>query len=309
MKKVLVTCPPMIQQIGRYKNLFKKLHLEYYAPKVLQTISQKELIHLIKDFDGWIIGDDPASREVLVAGKKSKLRVAIKWGIGTDNVDIDACEDLDIKFSNTPNLFGKEVADLAICYLIGLARDAFLIDREVKKGSWIKPSGISLKDKKLGVVGLGDIGRNIAKRAKAFEMKVYGWDPISINTPKYINHLKSWPVGLIDCDFLVFACALTKNNFHMFDHSTLKYLKKGMKVINISRGGLIKESALIEGLEKGLISSAALDVFEKEPLNQSNKLLTFEKCIFGSHNASNTIEAVDRASIKSINLVSKFLYG
>jgi D-3-phosphoglycerate dehydrogenase len=257
--------------------------------------------------DGWIIGDDPATEEVFTAGKSGKLRAAVKWGIGVDNVDFSACKNLGIPITNTPGMFGAEVADLAMCYILGLARDAFFIDREVRKGAWPKPAGISLSGKTLGIVGLGDIGRNIAKRAQAHDLNIIGWDPYAQSVPNYINLSGAFPEDVDTCDFIVFACALTEDSHHLFDESTLGVLKPGVRVVNVSRGPLIKEAALLQGLSNGLISSAALDVFEVEPLAQTNEFLIHPKCIVGSHNGSNTIDAVIRASEEAIRLLDAML--
>ena len=305
--KILITCPPMLKQINNYRDLFSSLDYEITTPKVIQTLSEDELIKVLPEHDGWIIGDDLASAKVFKSGKNGKLRAAVKWGIGVDNVDFNACKELNIPIKNTPNMFGSEVSDLAMCYLLGLSRDAFYIDREVRRGNWIKPSGISLRDKVLGIVGLGDIGLNIAKRAHAHELEIIGWDPSPKDLPKYINYSKVWPESLEKCDFLVFACALTEDNYHMLNVNNLKKLKNGVRVINISRGGLICEKALFKGLKDKIIHSVALDVFEEEPVNIDNPLLKEERCIFGSHNASNTIDAVDRASHEAIKIIHEML--
>ena len=175
--KVLITCPPMLKQINEFKETFKNLKFDVTAPEIIQTMSENELIKILPEHDGWIIGDDPATSQVFKAGKRGKLKAAVKWGIGTDNVDFEACKELNIPIINTPGMFGAEVADLAMCYLLGLARDAFFIDREVRTGNWPKPAGVSLSGKILGIVGLGDIGKNIAKRAHAHELNIIGWDP------------------------------------------------------------------------------------------------------------------------------------
>jgi D-3-phosphoglycerate dehydrogenase / 2-oxoglutarate reductase len=305
--KVLVTCPPMLRQIDQFREIFSGLGIEITTPNVVQTLSVDELLELVPNHDGWIIGDDPATAEVFAAGKLGKLKAAVKWGIGVDNVDFAACERLGISITNTPGMFGAEVADLAMCYILGLARDAFLIDREVRQGGWPKPSGISLAGKTLGIVGLGDIGRNIAKRGYAHDLNILGWDPYAKLLPDYISLHNEWPSGVNTCDFIVFACALTSQNYYMFDETVLKHLKLGVRVVNISRGPLIKESALLEGLASGKIASAALDVFEAEPLNLKNKILDYPKCILGSHNGSNTIDAVIRASNKAIKLLHEML--
>lgn len=305
--KVLVTCPPMLKQIDQFRDLFASLDIEITTPDVVQILSVEELLKIVPLHDGWIIGDDPATEEVFTAGKSGKLKAAVKWGIGVDNVDFSACKKLGIPITNTPGMFGAEVADLAMCYILGLARDAFFIDREIRKGGWPKPAGISLPGKTLGIVGLGDIGRNIAKRAQAHDLNIIGWDPYAKSVPDYINLSGAFPVDVDTCDFIVFACALTEDSHHLFDESTLGVLKPGVRVVNVSRGPLIKETALLQGLSNGLISSAALDVFEVEPLAQTNEFLTHPKCIVGSHNGSNTIDAVIRASHEAIRLLAAML--
>ena len=297
----------MLKQIDQFQDLFASLDIEISTPDIVQTLSVEELLEIVPLHDGWIIGDDPATEEVFLAGKSGKLKAAVKWGIGIDNVDFSACKKLGISVTNTPGMFGAEVADLAMCYILGLARDAFFIDREIRKGGWPKPAGISLPGKTLGVVGLGDIGRNIAKRAKAHELKIIGWDPYAKSVPNYIHVGGAFPLEVPSCDFIVFACALTEDNHYMLNESVLDLLKPGVRVVNVSRGPLIKESALLQGLTTGVISSAALDVFEVEPLAQTNELLTHPKCIVGSHNGSNTIDAVIRASDEAIKLLYAML--
>ncbi len=307
MYKVLVTCPPMLLQIDSLRDKFAEFNIEITTPKVVQTLSVNELIEIVPEHDGWIIGDDPATKEVFEAGKLGKLRAAVKWGIGTDNVDFKACKKLNIPITNTPGMFGEEVADLAMCYILGLARDAFYVDREVRKGNWPKPVGVSLKDKTLGIIGLGDIGKNIAKRANAHELKILGWDPNANSLPNYIQLKQKWPLGLEECDFIVFACALNDSTYHLLSKSILISLKPGVKVINVSRGHLIDEDALLEGLASRIISSAALDVFEEEPLSKNHKILNYPNCILGSHNGSNTSQAVLRASNRAIEILGAML--
>ena len=144
---ILVTCPPMLRMMDRLGDRFDRLGLRATTPDVVQTLSVEELVELVPRHDGWIIGDDPATRRVFEAGKAGRLRAAVKWGIGVDNVDLQACADLGLPISNTPNMFGGEVADVAMGYVIALARHTFEIDRGVRQGGWPKPAGISLAGK------------------------------------------------------------------------------------------------------------------------------------------------------------------
>ena len=307
--KVLVTCPPMLGQKEQFLPLLEKYGIEVGVPDVVQTLSVGELIELVPQYDGWIIGDDPATAEVFEAAKAGKLKAAVKWGIGVDNVDFSACERLSIPITNTPNMFGREVADIAMGYVIGLARETFNIDREVRKGNWLKISGISLAGKKVGLVGYGDIGRNTAKRLLAAEMEVTVFDPFfnPQNNPYAGVEFSEWPKGIGEFDFLVFTCSLSGENFHMLSSDEIDLCKDGVRVVNVARGPLIDEGALIAGLESGKVYSAALDVFETEPLSQDSVLLSMDRCIFGSHNSSNSIDAVHATNIRAIDLLLNFL--
>jgi len=308
MIKVLISCPPMVKQRESFKDAFSKLGIEPTWANVVQQYTETELIKILPEFDGWIIGDDPCTRDVLLAGKKGKLRALVKWGIGVDNVDFAACSELGIPVENTPNMFGDEVADLAMAYITNLSRLVIDVHVGVKKKDWLKPVGSSLKGKKIGIIGLGDIGMNIVERVAAAKMNIFAYDPF-YKLSKNVNNfeLLIWPRKIEEFDYLVIACSLTKENKHMINQEIISKLKKGVKIVNVSRGPLIDESALSEGLESGIISGAALDVYENEPLNDNSPLRGFEQIIFGTHNGSNTFEAVQRTSHLAISKISSFL--
>jgi len=308
MKKVLITCPPMLGVIDRFAEKFSEHDFQITAPTIRQTLSEQELIDLVPKHDGWIIGDDQVTESVLHAGKQGLLKGAVKWGIGVDNLDLAAFEKLEIPVTNTPNMFGAEVADLAMCYLTSCARDTFQIDRAVRSGHWPKPCGISLAEKKVAVIGLGDIGRNLVTRLKAADMIVVGYDPgiTQLDDDAGLT-LKRWPDGIDQVDFIVITCALTDSSFHLLNDKILSKVKYGVRIVNVARGPIIEEQALVRALESGKVHSAALDVFEDEPLRRDNKLRTFDNCIFGSHNASNTIEGVERTSVTAINKLAEML--
>lgn len=306
--RVLITCPPMLGMKEQFIPIFQQHNIEVHCPQVTQTLSESELIELVPQFDGWIIGDDPATAQVLRAGKKGKLKAAVKWGIGIDNVDFEACKELGIPITNTPGMFGREVADIAIGYLIGLARQTYVIDREVRQGNWVKPRGMSLAGKRVGLIGYGDIGQQTAKRLIAMDMELTVYDPLYVKeSPKQAMQFKIWPENVNECDFLIFTCALNKNNKHMLNFEIIEQCKNGISIINVARGALIDEKALENSLITKKIHSAALEVFEEEPLPKNSKLRMNMNCIFGSHNASNTNEAVLATNNQAINQIIKYL--
>lgn len=306
--RILVTCPPMLGMIDEFRPIFAGKNVELDAPEVVQTMTEDELCAILPDMDGWIIGDDPASARVLETGAAGKLKAIVKWGVGVDNVDFDAAERLGLPSTNTPGVFGNEVADVAMNYVGGLARETFLIDREIRaNNAWPKPRGISLTGRKAGVIGFGDIGRQTARRLIASGMEVYAYDPAFTPADGIEVTPKPWFEGVEDCDFLVFTAPLNAGTHHMFNEEVLKAVKPGVRIVNVGRGPVVKQAALLAGLESGKIHSAALDVFEIEPLAADNPLRGYERCIFGSHNGSNTEDAVRRVSHQAIGYLFDFL--
>jgi D-3-phosphoglycerate dehydrogenase len=307
--KVLITCPPMLRSIEEFRPLFQKKNIEIITPHVVQVLSEEELIKLVPLVDAWIIGDDPATARVFESGKEGRLKAAVKWGVGIDNVDFSACKRLGIPIANTPQMFGGEVADLAISYILGLARNSYYIDREVRNGNWVKPTGTSMTGKTVAVIGLGDIGRSVIKRLKGFDVFINAYDPFTMMTPSEVlaDSILSFPEKIHTADFVVLTCSLTASNKHMINKETIELMKDQVHIVNVARGPLINEFDLIAALRSGKVKSAALDVFEIEPLGLDNPLRLFENCILGTHNGSNTSEAVRRASHRAIEILFSFL--
>ncbi len=306
--KVLVTCPPMLGMIDSFRSIFKEHNVELTTPNVIQTLSVEELKKLVPQHDGWIIGDDPATEEVFAAGKAGNLKAAVKWGIGVDNVNFDACKTLDIPIINTPNMFGGEVADIAMGYVTALARETFQIDQGVRDGQWPKPRGISLSGKTVALLGFGDIGKNAAKRMLAADMNVIAYDPFAKPSEELAAvEMAAWPSRVDEADFIVVTCALTPSSHHMVNAEVFAKAKDGLRVVNVGRGPIIDEAALVDALKSGRAYSAALDVFEIEPLPENSYLRSHPRCVFGSHNASNTADAVERTSRIAIDKLFGFL--
>lgn len=305
--EILITCPPMIGTKEHFMPILKGHGVKAHCPEMVQTLGEDQLVEILPKYDGWIIGDDPATERVFNAGKAGNLKAAVKWGIGIDNVDIDACKRLGIPIINTPNMFGNEVADLALSYVLALSRETFYIDRNIRNGGWPKNRGISLAGKKAGIVGYGDIGRNTAMRLLACSMEIIAYDP-AVNKPDDNRvQLAQWPQQVEECDFLVFTCSLNVKNYHMLNKEIIKKCKDGVRIVNVARGPLIDETELCESLVNGKVHSVALDVFEVEPLPMDSFLRTHPLCIFGSHNGSNTVEAVKKTNEKAIEKLMDFL--
>ena len=300
--RVLITCRQMQNCIEGFRDRLEAANLELVLPEIVQQPSEDELIAVIADFDGMIAGDDPLSARVLEHARR--MRIISKWGVGIDGIDRAAADRLGIKVTNTPAVFGDEVADVAMGYVVVLARQLHRIHASVADGGWWKHEGRSLSGATLGVVGFGSIGQALARRGAGFGMEVIAHDPVDAMRVL----ADGLGVQLLDVDelfsrsdYVVLCCPLTSENRHMVNERRLRLMKPGSYLVNVARGPLVEESALVRALGSGRLCAAALDVFEEEPLAADHPLRPFAQCVFGSHNGSNTREGVLRASARAVD--------
>lgn len=307
---VLISCPHLQNTISHYYDIFEKNDILLTIPHVEQQLLEKDLVKIIEPIDGAIIGDDEFSSNVLKSAKN--LKVISKWGVGIDNIDLDCASRLGIVVKNTPGVFSGEVADVVLGYCILLSRKLHLIDKNVRSGYWPHLTGFSLQGKTIGIIGMGNIGKEVTKRANIIGMKIIGFDVISPPSDflsQYSVEMKDIFYLFENSDIITLNCNLTKDNYHLLNSEAFSKMKKGVFIVNCARGGLIDEKSLISALNEGIVAGAALDVFENEPLTEDNPLRKYESCIFGSHNSSNTYEAIMKTNDIAINHVIEVLYG
>lgn len=299
MAKVLITCMHLVRHFEAFRSQFEAAGVEAVIPPLEgQQFSAAEMARHICGVDTVIAGDDEIDAKVLDIGKVNGLKAIVKWGIGTDGIDKVHAAAIGMPVYNTPGVFGEEVADLALSHLLMLVRKTHLMDRSVREGDWLKAEGRSLAGMTAGVVGLGSIGRAIAKRTAAFGMATIGYDPSDFD-PGVLAEVGAVQAPLDEilqrADALLIACALTDENHHLIGREALTKIKPGAFIINVSRGPLIDEAALVDALLDGRVSGAGLDVFEHEPLPEDAALRRVaNRCTFSTHNGSNTAEAVAR---------------
>jgi D-3-phosphoglycerate dehydrogenase len=311
MSRVLITCRQMQNCFDEFRARFDDAGIEYVLPEVVQQPTEQELIDIIGGFDGMIAGDDPLTARVLEHA--GRMQIISKWGIGVDGIDRGAADELGIKVTNTPGVFGDDVADVAMGYVVMLARQLHRLDASVRDGGWLKVEGTSLAGKTLGVIGFGSIGQALARRGLGFGMRVLAHDV----SPQVVPIAEAAGVGLEDLDsllpeahFVVLCTPLTADNRHMIDAASIARMRRGSYLVNVARGPLVHEEALAEALASGHVAAAALDVFEEEPLPAESPLRAFPQCVFGTHNGSNTTEGVLRASALAVdNLLTNLRTG
>ncbi|MCA1822705.1 MAG: phosphoglycerate dehydrogenase [Frankia sp.] len=300
--RVLISCPQMQVSFPAFEEQFRALGIEADLPPVEQALSEAELLEIIDRYDGVIAGDDEFTARVLE--RATRLRILSKWGVGVDGIDREAAARAGIPVTNTPGTFDGEVADVCIGYLVLLARGLHRLDAGVRAGGWPKIEGTSLAGKRLVIVGLGGIGSALARRAAAMEMTVIGCDADEGARDRALASgvdVRDLRDALAIADFLSLNCPLTPQSRHLVNSESLALMPRGAYVINTARGGLVDEAALVAALTSGQVAGAALDVLEREPPAADNPLRRFDTVIFGTHNASNTAEAVQRVSERAVD--------
>ncbi|HEY59397.1 MAG TPA: phosphoglycerate dehydrogenase [Anaerolineae bacterium] len=293
MPKVLLSAPYMLPYKERFTPIFTHYGIELIIPEVHERLSEKEILAYAGDFDGTICGDDHYTKEVLIKCAP-RLKIISKWGTGIDSIDQQTAAELRIQVRNTPNAFTFPVADSVLGYILAFARCQPGMDRLVKAGKWEKLPGRSLSECTLGVIGVGNVGKAVLRRAHAFEMKLLGNDILSI-APDFILECGVEMTTLKDLlersDFVSVNCDLNPTSYHLINTKTLSWARHGAVLINTARGPIVDEIALVEALNNGGISGAALDVFEVEPLTQDSPLLQMKNVMLGSHNSNSSPKA------------------
>lgn len=307
--KILISAIPLVPIFKKFKKYFDHKKFSIDLKKTDQFLNENELIKIIKDYDGVICGDDEFSEKVLLKAKK--LKVISKWGTGINSIDFNFAKKRKIKVCNTPSAFSYSVATMALAMILAYYRKIITNHNLVKKYKWPKITGETLLNKKVGVIGVGNIGKKILQMLRGFETINYGNDLKKINK----NFLSKYNVKQVskdkifqECDIVVTASDLNKSSYHLINKKSLNKMKKDVLIVNISRGPLIDNIALINFLKKNKNSGACLDVFEKEPLNQKSKFLGLKNCILASHNAFNTSYEVEKTHLNTIKNILKFLH-
>lgn len=306
MARVMASCLHLQRHFEKFRSEFADAGVEVFLPKVTgQQLTADEMRAQLPGMTTVIAGDDPIDRAALVAAQAQGLKAVIKWGIGTDSIDKVAAAELGIPVYNTPGAFGEEVGDLAMAYLLALTRGLHRMDASVREGGWLKIEGRSLSTLTAGVIGLGSIGRAICRRCAASGMKVVGYDAVAIDAPTLAaSSVDQLPFDdvLAQSDAVLIACNLTADNHHLMNAAAFARMKKGAYLVNVARGPIVDEKALIAALQGGHLGGAGLDVFEVEPLPMDSPLRQLDNCVFGTHNGSNTQEAVDRVNRMTVEI-------
>jgi len=283
--KILV-CDPM------ESSAIKRMRAEGLTVDVRDDITPEELNTVLKDYDGMVVRSRTKVRAPLI-DLAPNLKVIVRGGVGLDTIDAEYARAKGITVLNTPLSSSASVAELAIGYMITLARSSHLTTASMKAGKWEKKKfeGDEIGGKILGIVGIGNIGKEVAKRALALGMEVMVYDPYA-TAPQNLKRA-SLDELLANADYITFHLPLTDESRNMIGAEAFGKMKGGVRIINCARGGIVDEDALYDALVSGKVAGAALDVFAQEPC-QGHKLFSLDQVIGSPHIGAATREAQKR---------------
>ena len=276
------------------KEAIEKMRSEGIEVDVKAGISEEELKEIIENYDALIVRSSPkVTKEVIERGKR--LKIIGRAGVGVDNIDIGTATQKGIIVVNAPGGNTISTAELTMGMMIAAARKIPQADRSVKDGKWERKKfvGVELRGKTLGIIGLGRIGYEVAKRAKAFDMNVIAYDPyISEDRARELSvKLVSFDELIEKSDIITVHVPKTKETENMISEREFERMKDGVIVINCARGGIIDEVALAKAIKSGKVYAAALDVYSSEPPGRDNELLNFDNVVTTPHIGASTREA------------------
>ena len=285
--RVLVTPRSFGKADATPLNILKDAGVEIVANPKGGILSEDELIAALDGCDGVVIGVDPLTDKVIQSA--NKLRAIAKYGVGTDNIDLEAARARGIPVSRTVGANAKAVADYAFAMMLAAARRVIPIDAMCRKGQWGKQLGTDVCGKTLGLIGLGAIGREMVKRAHGFDMTVIAEDTFWDAGYAAENQVMRTDIPDIckRADFISLHVPLTSETRGLIGADELALMKPTAILINTARGGLIDEDALLAALKERRIYAAGLDAFEKEPPDD-DAWFTLDNVVLGSHAGAST---------------------
>jgi D-3-phosphoglycerate dehydrogenase len=310
MAKVLVTPTSFLKP----ENSNARLFLERFTSDIVYCKSGKplegdELLSLLEGVDGYIAGLDYITSDIVKRIPPS-LKVISRYGAGYDRVDLAACRERGVVVTNTPGANATAVCELAFGLILSAARNIPNLHQAVERGEWPRANGMELAGKTLGIVGLGAIGKKLALRASAFEMKVLAYDPWLDK-----DFADSHGIGICDLDGLIESSdvislhvPMNEKTYHLINRERIQKMRDGAIIINTARGGLIDEMAAAEAVKSGKLRGLGIDAFETEPLIES-PLKGLPGVIFTPHTGAHTAEAISGMGTMAVQNLIDVLSG
>lgn len=306
--RVLITAPRAHPVLDRYRDQLGAAGCAVESRVPLERFDESELLPMVGDADALICGDDRVTDRVLAAAPR--LKVIAKWGTGIDSIDREAAARRGIAVCNTPNAFSEPVADSVLGYILLFARQLDRMSADVRGGGWTHVPLRALAECTLGIVGFGNIGKAVARRAAAFGMRLLACDvrPVGRDVVEELGvEIVALERLLAESDFVTLHADLRPENRRLMNAERMAQMRPTAVLINTARGPLVDEAALIAALQQGRLAGAALDVFETEPLPAGSVLRELPNVYLAPHNANSSAAAAERVHASTIGSVLRVL--
>lgn len=273
-----------------------------------KPLTEDELIPLLKDCDGYVAGLDYVTEKALK--ECNNLKVISRYGVGYDRVDLATAKEKGIIVTNTPGVNAVAVAELAFGLALSIARKISYLDKKTREGEWVRSTGMELGGKTMAIMGLGAIGKNVAKYAQGFGMNVMAYDPYINEAYAKENNIQvaSFDDVVKNADVISLHLPLTPETKHLISKEVMAGMKKTAILINTSRGGIIDEDAAYELLKNGELGGLGLDAFEIEPPTNS-PLFELDNVVVTPHTGAHTKEATDNMADAAVKNLIDVLSG
>ncbi len=291
-----------------------KTDLEQQVKQVIynktgKPLSSQQVAEMLPRMDGYIAGLDQIDRQALAAA--DNLKIIARYGVGIDKVDLAAAKEKGIIVSNTPGANSASVAELALTMILMLARQIPTAVQAIKNGGWPRLPGLSLEEKTIGIIGLGAIGKHLAKRLAAFGCELMAYDPFADELFAQNHDVTLVPIDQLisNADFISLHVPVLPETLGMVNDEFIQSMKKDSFLINTSRGELVDENALLKGLKSGHIRGAGLDAFTQEPPDVRNPLLSMPQVICTPHLGAQTDGATNNMGRMALDECLRVLRG
>lgn len=306
--KILLTTTSFQDTPGKHHDLLNSQNwdIDYLRGPLNESV----LLPIIHKYDGVICGDDEYTREVIKVGKEGKLKVLSKYGVGLDRIDLNAAKEFDITVTNCPSVNQVSVSEHVLALLFTFEKNIHLQNETTKLGSWKRITGNEIQGKTIGIIGLGAVGKELAKKSLALGMKVIAFDLIKNKTflelfPKitFTNNIEDI---YTHSDVISLHIPLTTKTEKLINLDVIfNKLKKCPIIINTARGMLVDVDAIIDGLSKKKIAAYLTDVLANEPIEENEKLKGIPNVIITPHVGSRTFQSVVRQGTMAVENLLK----
>ena len=307
--RILVTA----NSYGKFTTALKT-DLEQQVKQVIynktgKPLSSQQVAEMLPRMDGYIAGLDQIDRQALAAA--DNLKIIARYGVGIDKVDLAAAKEKGIIVSNTPGANSASVAELALTMILMLARQIPTAVQAIKNGGWPRLPGLSLEEKTIGIIGLGAIGKHLARRLAAFGCELIAYDPFADELFAQNHDVSLVPIDQLisNADFVSLHVPVLPETLGMVNDEFIQSMKKDSFLINTSRGELVDENALLKGLNSGHIRGAGLDAFTQEPPDVGNPLLSMPQVICTPHLGAQTDGATNNMGRMALEECLRVLSG